>query len=127
MIAVALLCGVHLALALGSARFHSPTHDEPIHLTAGIAYWSFNDYHLQPENGNLPQRWAGACALLFDKVSFPPRDRPAWRQSDVWSIAHDVFYQSNNDSDRLLFHGRAGMVLASAGLCLVVYLWSRAA
>jgi hypothetical protein len=124
---VAVLLGLHLALALGSARFHSPTHDEPIHLAAGIAYWSFNEYYLQPENGNLPQRWAGAGALIFDKVNFPPRDQPGWRESDVWNIAQEVLYRSNNDADRLLFHGRSGIALASAALCLVVYLWSRAA
>ncbi len=123
---VFVLCG-HLGLSLGSARYHSPTFDEPIHLTAGIAYWMFNDYRLQPENGNLPQRWSAACAMLFDKINFPSRDQAAWRESDVWDLAQQLFYRENNDSDRLLFHGRMGIALASATLCLVIYLWSRTA
>ena len=36
----------------------SVTHDEIAHVTAGYSYWRFNDYRLQPENGNLPQRVA---------------------------------------------------------------------
>ena len=124
---VAVLLFAHSALALTSALYHSPTHDEPIHLAAGMSYWLFNDYRLQPENGNLPQRVAGACALLFGSVRFPPLAGPAWRESDVWTIGQELFYHCGNDSDRLLFCGRAGIAVVSAATCWLVFAWSRAA
>ena len=56
--------------------------DEIAHLTAGYSYWKFDDYRLQPENGNLPQRWA-AIPLLRRDLKFPTLDQAAWRISEI--------------------------------------------
>jgi len=56
--------------------------DEIAHLTAGYSYWKLDDYRLQPENGNLPQRWAAIPLLRMD-LKFPTLDQAAWRISDV--------------------------------------------
>jgi hypothetical protein len=48
---------LHFAMAVGSKLHESTTSDEIVHLTGGYSYWKFDDYRLQPENGNLPQRW----------------------------------------------------------------------
>ena len=61
-VAVACLLAVHATLAWTSTLGMGPTFDEPAHIASGLSYWRFNDYRLQPENGNLPQRW---CALTL--------------------------------------------------------------
>src|SRR5512141_124775 len=75
LILVALVLATHYALAISGAWSKSPVVDEPHHLAAGYAYWRFNDYRLQPENGNLPQRWAGlslcGAGVQFDRSPQP--------------------------------------------------------
>src|SRR5437870_5327887 len=52
---VTVLIAFWLAM-LASLRGTSQTYDEGVHLTAGYTFWRYNDYRLNPENGNLPQR-----------------------------------------------------------------------
>ena len=80
----------HFALAILSVRHKSPTFDETAHMTAGYAFWRFNDYRLQPENGNLPQRLA-ALPLVIAGAAFPDRNQDAWRRSNVWISATSSF------------------------------------
>src|SRR5690606_21250412 len=78
----ALLLLIHFTLGLLGKREWSTTSDEIAHLTAGHTYWEHNDYRLQPENDNLPQRWAAIPAWLRgDRL--PPLEDPAWLGSDV--------------------------------------------
>ena len=101
----------HLLLAASSAATKSCTFDELAHVTAGTAYWLKNDYRLQPENGNLPQRLAGLLPALLP-FRFPECERlRSWHVSDVWSIGRTFFYESQNDADRLLLWSRATMAL----------------
>src|SRR5438034_196674 len=44
-------------MAVSSVGQKSTTFDELAHLTAGYSYWLTGDFRLQPENGNLSQRW----------------------------------------------------------------------
>jgi hypothetical protein len=53
-----LIAVLHAAMAVTDVNTKSPTFDEPQHLTAGNSYWATNDFRLDPENGNLPSRWA---------------------------------------------------------------------
>ena len=88
---VIVLLAFHGGLAFVSARQKSPTFDEVAHLTGGVSYWRFNDYRLQPENGNLPQRLL-ALPVAFADFTFP--DNPqAWQQSDVWTLGRDFFFR----------------------------------
>ena len=41
---------------LASLAGTSQIYDEGGHATAGYSFWRYNDYRLDPENGNLPQR-----------------------------------------------------------------------
>ena len=79
---VAGLLGLSWWMAASVSREHSTTADEIFHITAGYSYWKFGDYRLQPENGNLPQRWA-ALPLLAQDLRFPDTGQPAWRLADV--------------------------------------------
>jgi hypothetical protein len=115
---------LHLTLAVTSVRYKSNTVDEYIHLTAGYSYWTLNDYRLQPENGNLPQRWA-ALPLLFSPPAFPVQDPAPAERPDVWEIGHRFMYTLGNDADAILFKGRVMICLLSLALALVVFFWSR--
>ena len=126
--AATLAAGVLLALFWGMAasvsREHSTTADEIFHLTAGYSYWTLGDYRLQPENGNLPQRWA-ALPLLAQPVHFPATDQPAWRNADVAEIGQQFFYESGNDLPRMLAAARAMIALFGVACGVLVFRWSR--
>lgn len=99
------------------------TADEPVHLTSGYAYWTTGDYRFQPENGNLPQRWA-ALPLLFESVTFPATG-PAWVAADVWHVSRDFFFRSHNDTARMVQSGRAMIMLFGLALAALCFGWSR--
>ncbi len=123
-LAAASLLIAHFGLAIGSKWHESTTSDEIAHLTAGFAYWRFNDYRLQPENGVLPQRWA-ALPTFLQGATFPTLNQAAWRQSDVWKLGHQFFYETGQDHFPRLMAARAMIALFSVGTGLLVFLWSR--
>jgi hypothetical protein len=121
--AVACLLLAHYAIALTATLDASATFDEVLHIASGLSYWKFDDYRLQPENGNLPQRWC-ALPLLVMGYSFPENEA-AWRRSDSFGLGRELLYESGNDPAVILGAARAMAAVWSTALCLVVYLWSR--
>ena len=123
--AVTAVLALHFALAVTSKRRESTTADEIAHLTAGVAYWQLNDYRLQPENGNLPQRWAALPTWLAG-ATFPKlTDNAYWRTSDAWVLGHQFFYETGEDHFPRLMAGRAMIALFSVATGLLVFCWSR--
>ncbi len=122
--AVSVLLAVHAWLALSASREKSATVDEVAHLTAGLAYWQHNDYRLQPENGNLPQRWAALPAWLAGKT-LPPAEHPDWPVANVWGLGRDYFAAQGSALDDLLFAGRAMNLVWSLATGLLVWWWTR--
>ncbi|MBS0664165.1 MAG: glycosyltransferase family 39 protein [Verrucomicrobia bacterium] len=122
---VAMLLALHWLLAVASKARESVTADELAHLTGGFTYWQFNDYRIQPENGNLPQRWAALPAWL-EGAKFPAiKDNIYWRTSDAWVLGHQFFYETGEDHFPRLMAGRAMIALFSVATGLLVFLWSR--
>ncbi len=116
---------LHVLLATFGLSRVGFTNDETAHLTAGYTYWKFNDYRLQPENGNLPQRW-GALPLLALQPDLTPADHPEWwQQTELWLLSDHFLFGSGNDPDLLLRWARRAMVVWSAALGLLVFIWSR--
>ena len=109
---------------LGSLREKSLTFDEIGHVTAGYTYWRFDDYRLDPENGNLPQRIAG-LPLLSGDFRFPSTNSDAWHQSDFLPIGYAWFNTMGNDAAAMLARGRAACGLVAVALGALVWLWSR--
>ncbi len=120
-----LLAFAHAILAVTATAEKSMTSDEIAHLTAGHAYNSRGDYRLQPENGNLPQRWA-ALPFTWSGESLPPASLPSWRAADVWNYGHTFFFERTLAADKFLFLGRAMIALMSAATGLLIFFWSRA-
>jgi 4-amino-4-deoxy-L-arabinose transferase-like glycosyltransferase len=120
---VASLLIAHSAIAFTATLDASATFDEVLHIASGLSYWTTDDYRLQPENGNLPQRW---CALPLVALGYRlPEDEVAWRQSDSFQLGRSLLYGSGHDPAVILSAARAMAAVWSAALCLVVYLWSR--
>jgi hypothetical protein len=97
-----LLALAHAVMAVTATAEKSMTSDEIAHLTAGHAYNTFGDFRLQPENGNLPQRWA--ALPLWDKP-LPSPDLPVWRNADVWRYGHAFFMSRRCPRDSSCFSG----------------------
>lgn len=113
------------ALAVASVRNKSNTFDELAHLTTGCSYWLFNDYRLNPENGNLPQRWCALPVVLSGVARLPDVDHPAWRDSNVWTLGDVTFFDLNNPLSTILLLGRAFAALLAVAIAWQVYRWSK--
>jgi hypothetical protein len=118
--AVGGLVAVFFILAVTAVLQKSNTYDEPLYLTGGYSYWKYGDYRINPENGNLPQRWA-ALPLLAMAPNFPSLNKPQW---DPWQLAFDFFYTSNNDPSRMVLAGRVMIALLAATGGVLVFGWS---
>src|SRR5436190_23179504 len=88
---VGLLLALHALLALSAADTKCATLDETFHLTGGYSYWALGDFRLQPENGNLAQRWA-ALPLWLEGFTFPSREQAAWHHSDMFNFGEQFVY-----------------------------------
>ncbi|QDU26352.1 hypothetical protein ETAA8_14300 [Anatilimnocola aggregata] len=119
------LLALHFAVAVGSISNKSITYDEIAHVTAGCAYWQYNDYRLQPENGNLPQRWCALPIVLTGRANLPNVDHAGWKTADVWTLGDAFLFRLGNDARQIIFLGRCFAALWGVGICLIVYCWSR--
>lgn len=123
-LAAGLILGLFYVFLLASVSEKSATIDEFNHATAGYSYWKFNDYRLDPENGNWSKRWT-ALALLGGSNPFPARDTADWRESNLSRLSDVWFLRAGPAGGAMLWRGRAmsGLMAVAAGL--VVWLWSR--
>jgi tetratricopeptide (TPR) repeat protein len=121
---VAVLLVAHYTLAYTATFGSTTSFDEVLHIVAGVSYWTLDDYRLQPENGNLPQRWA-ALPLLVTQPAYPALDTDLWRQSNAVLLGRQYLFSLGNDADAILRASRAMATCWSAATCLVVWLWSR--
>src|SRR4051812_17845110 len=114
---------LYFVMAITGVAHKSPTFDEPAHIVGGYTYWTQNDYRLQPDNGNWPQRLV-ALPLVLGNYRFPTLDQPAWTKSAVSTLADQFIFGSGNDAAALLRSSRMMVALVGALLALVVYFWS---
>ena len=105
-------------------RDKSATFDEPVHVLAGHAAWTLNDYRLNPENGILPCRVA-ALPLQFTG-GVPPIDTDSrdWEFGNKWQVSRDWWYYSGADHERLLRLSRLSMLVFNLGGLATVFLLS---
>lgn len=118
---VALLAWYYVS-ALTAVSGKSATADEAYHLASGYSYWLFGDFRMQPENGNLPQRWA-ALPLLLGDYEFPSLDQDSWRYSQMDVFGNQFIYAPGNEN--VLMLGRAMIGLLGVALGGLVFAWSR--
>jgi len=111
-------------MAVTSVLDKSTTSDEVVHLPAGYSFWKYNDYRMDPENGNLPQRWM-AIPLLFGNWQFPSHSEYYWKMSREWTVGRYFCYYLGNNLQMMLWLGRAMIALLGCFAGLVVYAWAR--
>jgi hypothetical protein len=111
------------ALLLG-LRDKGVAYDEITHATSGFTYWKFNDYRIDPSNGNLPKRIAG-LPLAWSDYRFPSRESEPWRNGDEWGVADEWFHDMGNDVGEMLRRGRAAMGIVAVVLGGVIWWASR--
>jgi hypothetical protein len=122
---VAFLLAMHFFFAFTSLIQESATFDETVHITGGLCYWKFDDYRINPENGNFPQRLA-AIPLLFEKnMALPAYAQNPSIETNQWLTAYDFLYKKGNNPDRIFMLGKTMIVFLSLILGLLVYFWSR--
>jgi hypothetical protein len=124
LLAVAALLVCYVALGLSASRQMSQVGDEGAHLAGGVSYWLYNDYRIEANNGNWPQRLCG-LPLWLSGYHFPTVDAPAWQQQLQWDLGDQFVYRSGNDADALLFRARTMTALLGVALGLLVFLWAK--
>lgn len=124
LLIVGVLLLLHFHLVFTAARDKSPVFDESVHIAGGLSYWLGNDYRINPENGNFPQRWA-ALPLVFQSLKFPDLKRLSLPQTDEWTIAGDFIFKSGNNPDGIFMLSRAMITILSLITGLAVYFCSR--
>lgn len=110
--------------AYSATAHESATFDEPLHLVGGYAYSAAADFRLHPENGVLPQRWAG-LALSVEAPALPSAGYEAdWRVSDIARLSTAFLYDVGNDPRSILSAGRRAALLWSLALGVLVFAWA---
>lgn len=113
---VALAC-FHTHLVLAAASTITVTFDETAHVGAGVTFWKYKDFRLNPENGVLPQLIAGA-GIMWGRpgvqYTVPTFQQQAWLYSDCWSIGFQLLHGSGNNLAHILHDGRRGIAVRSS-------------
>ncbi len=117
-----LLLACHISLGMSAVSRKTPTFDEPAHITGGLSYWTRNDYRLQPENGNLSQRFV-AIPLWLRGFKLP-RFSTGWAIGDVWITSLEYLFGSAYNVDVVTIRCRWMMVLPAMLMGFLVYFWS---
>jgi hypothetical protein len=111
-------------LSWSGIRGKSNTVDEVMHILAGHAYWSLNDYRLAPESGILPDR-ISALPLQFDSQTRPiDTGLDFWSVSAQWKLAREWWFFSGQDHMRILLKGRMAMLFFNLFGLLLLFIFS---
>jgi hypothetical protein len=123
---VAALLLAFWAMAVTVSPRVGATADEPLHLAGGYSYWRFNDYDLQPENGNLPMR-VQTAPLLAMELKFPRRivDRAELQWTESIAVAHEFVFGLGNPFDAMLWRARAATALFGVVTLWLAWRWAR--
>ena len=120
----------HLGLGLTSVLQKSTTFDEFTHIAGGYISLKYGDYRTSAEGGQLGQRWA-ALPLLKLNIENPVEEPPEeWGELKYQKKSYDeglkILYKDKGPRPYALFLPRLMILLASVGLGVVLFLWSRA-
>ena len=115
----------HTALLAYSAYVHSPTFDEPAHLTAGISHWQFGNFQLYQVNPPLVRMVAAlpviAVGVSTDWASF--RVGPGLRP--VHGMGNDLLAANGTRSFVLFMLARWACIPFSLIGVITCFLWGR--
>jgi len=125
-----LLLLFQLIIQINLAMTDAQTSDEAVHLFSGYTYLTSGNFRYNPEHPPL-MKYIAAAPLLFLRPNIPPRAQDYNQQfndpyffgnREQFNIGSDFLYQTNNNSDQLLFDGRLMMIGITLLLGIAVYL-----
>ena len=115
---------LYWAMAVSVSPRVGATSDERVHLVGGYSYWKFDDYRMQPENGNLTMR-VEALPLLTMPLHFPSFASEDWRHSRANDVGHMFLFGAENPFATMLWRARAMVALFGVVALWLVWRWAR--
>ncbi|NOY74340.1 MAG: hypothetical protein GXP32_00925 [Kiritimatiellaeota bacterium] len=123
--AAAAILTVFVCVGVASVRIKAPTFDETVHILGGYTVLTKLDYHVNPENGILPQVWAALPLALNSKITPPDMKSAGWLSGLTWNAASNFLYTSGNDPGTILITARTMMLLMAAACGFLVFVISK--
>lgn len=109
------------ALVLGmSMRDESPTTDEPLHLTRGLAYFWGPDASLSYAHPPLGNAW-GALPIVLTEPRIALGEMDGYARGEVWAVTRGLFADHYAARRVWFFEARAMIALACVLLAFYVY------
>lgn len=121
-LALALILGAFIALALAGVRNTSTTFDETLFPSAGARALHTGDFTLVRDHPRLPQYLYGFPAWLMHPI-YPAEI--GWSHDSRYAYAQAFFFGSGNDGPAIAFAARMVAVLCGAALVLATFLCAR--
>lgn len=124
------LAAYYLIATFVSAAGKAAVMDEVVHLSAGISYWKFGDFRINPEHPPLIKLAAAGVAMLATRVecvvAWPEREQilSCWEDANQFGFGNYIIYHEN-DADRLLAWGRVVPILIGLLGGWVAWWWGR--
>jgi hypothetical protein len=123
-LAVALLLGLHLALAVDSLLQENATVDEVAHLPAGVSYWQKGTFKLYHHNPPLVKLVAALPVIASRPVTAPLYESKAWAEESQAGFGQKFAFLNYRDYLELFDRARLLMPMFSLLGGLVVFAWS---
>jgi len=121
--ALVLIVAMGFALLL-SVRNESPTTDEPVHLTRGLAYYWGPDTTLSYAHPPLGNAFAALPIALTEQAVAMGRLK-GYRSGNVDAVAQELIAPNYEEHRGWLFTARAAVALLTLALALYLYVWCR--
>jgi 4-amino-4-deoxy-L-arabinose transferase-like glycosyltransferase len=129
-LAVLLLLLAVSVQVLASVGTMSPTFDEPYHIVRSYVYLKTGDIALVARGGHPPlANMLSVAPLLLRSDIVLPAHQPGWPDvtsfKDLFRVADQFFWRIGNDAESMVFWSRLPMMLLSALLAGLVFLWAK--
>ncbi len=122
---VGIILAFILVVSALNAWRDSAIFDETAHIPAGYSYLTMRDARLNPEHPPLLKDLA-ALPLVFMRLNFDTAQK-FWT-TDIngqWEAGHNLFWQTGNNPDQIIFWARIPMVLLSLLFGWFIFKWTK--
>jgi hypothetical protein len=113
------------------ARHDSVTTDEKVHIPAGMSYYKYDNFYLNPEHPPLAKLVVGLAPYL-EGANYPNPDSlyqvarqyyyDSWKEQKVWG--EQLLYQSGNNTEKIVFSARLANIVVATALILFIIFWA---
>ncbi len=119
-LAVAILLGLYMVMALGASLQKGPSFDEEQQLAIGYNIWTHGGFRMENADGDLIKRWATLPYLISQPHEVA--DDSTYRiNAKPYRFGFAFFFQNGNPPEWLLIQGRLMAAILGAMTGLLVY------